>query len=201
MTASSSDSPGPIEIRAAEIEAAVERTAARFGEVPVVETSILRLLTLMGREISALLEQLLRPHGLNETDFRILMSLFSQPNGVAHPSDLCSYVAQSPANMTRVADGLCERGLITRIASEEDRRRTILRITAAGEALARLLLPDTTARTKAIFSDMPQPARRALLEQLRTIIVQIDRCAQPCVSTGSDAPEATRRARVVDPAG
>ena len=201
MPSNSSHVPGPLELRAAEIEAAVGRTAARFSEVPIVETSILRLLTLMGREISALLEQLLRPHGLNETDFRILMSLFSQPNGVAHPSDLCAYVAQSPANMTRVADGLCERGLITRVASEEDRRRTILRITADGEALARSLLPDTTARTKAIFSDMPQSARRALLEQLRAIIAQIDRCTQRDSSPGYDTTEAALRSTPVDQPG
>ena len=201
MTSNSSHVPGPLELRASEIEAAVERTAARFNEVPIVETSILRLLTLMGREISALLEQLLRPHGLNETDFRILMSLFSQPNGVAHPSDLCADVAQSPANMTRVADGLCERGLITRVASEEDRRRTILRITAQGEALARSLLPDTTARTRAIFSNMPLSARRVLLEQLRAIMVQVDQQTQRCNAPGYQTIEAAARAGAVDPPG
>jgi hypothetical protein len=55
---STSHVPGPLELRAAEIEAAIARTAARCSEVPVVESSILRLLTLMGRQISALLEQL-----------------------------------------------------------------------------------------------------------------------------------------------
>jgi DNA-binding MarR family transcriptional regulator len=101
MTSNAPHAAGPLELRAAEIEAAVARTGA--------------------------------------------------------------YVAQSPANMTRVADGLCERGLITRVASEEDRRRTLIRISAAGAALARSLLPDTTARSRAIFAGMPQPAccRRA----------------------------------------
>jgi MarR family transcriptional repressor of emrRAB len=201
MTSNAPLAPGPLQLRAAEIEAAVARTAGRFSEVPVVETSILRLLTLLGREISALLEQLLRPHGLNETDFRILMCLFSQPDGVAHPSELCAYVAQSPANMTRVADGLCERGLITRIASEEDRRRTILRITAAGEALARSLLPDTTARTRAIFAGMPQPACGALLEQLRAIIAQIDRQTPQCASASHGAAEPLAQVTAVDQAG
>jgi MarR family transcriptional regulator, negative regulator of the multidrug operon emrRAB len=201
MTSNASPVSGPLELRAAEIEAAVARTAARFSEVPIIETSILRLLTLMGREISALLEESLRPHGLNETDFRILMCLFSQPDGVAHPSDLCAYVAQSPANMTRVADGLCERGLITRVASEEDRRRTIIRITADGEALARSLLPDTTARTRAIFTGMPPAARRALLGQLRAIITQIDRQTQHWPAPGYDATEAAPRAGPVDRAG
>jgi MarR family transcriptional regulator, negative regulator of the multidrug operon emrRAB len=169
---------GRLEQRAGEIEAAVRRAAARFSEIPITETVTLRLLVLLGREISAMLEQELRPHGLNETDFRTLMNLFSRPDGVAHPGELCAGVAQSPANMTRVADGLYERGLITRVASEQDRRRTILRITPAGEALARALLPQVVAHTDAIFAPLPLPDRQRLLEQLRTLAAQLDHAAQ-----------------------
>ena len=186
--------PGRLEQRAAEIQAAVRRAATRFTEVPVTETVILRLLVLLGREISAQLEQSLRPHGLNETDFRTLMMLFSQPDGVAHPSDLCAFVAQSPANMTRVADGLHERGLITRVASEEDRRRTILHITPAGEALALALLPRTTAHTRAIFELLPVDERPALLAQLHALIVQVDRCAHPLPQAAAAAAAAEREA-------
>lgn len=174
MASSASSPVGPLEQRATEIEAAVRRCASRFTEIPVTQTLILRLLVLLGREISVLLEEVLRPHGLNETDFRTLMMLFSQPNGIAHPSDLCAYVAQSPANMTRVADGLFERGLITRVASEEDRRRTILRITPSGEALVHRLLPSTITYTRRIFADHSPEGERALLEQLRTLIAGID---------------------------
>jgi len=169
---------GPLQQRAGEVETAVMRSASFFKEIPAVETLILRLMVLLGREISAMLEQILKPRGLNETDYRTLMMLISQPDGIAHPSDLCADVAQSPANMTRVADGLYERGLITRVASEEDRRRTILHITPAGETLVRSLLPDTTERIRRIFAQMPQPARHALLEQLRSIVVRIDQCTQ-----------------------
>jgi len=174
-----SPAPGRLEHRAAEIDAAVRRAAERFPEVPVTETVILRLLVLLGREVAAMLEQALRPHDLNETDFRTLMMLFSQPDGVAHPSDLCAFVAQSPANMTRVADGLYERGLITRVASEEDRRRTILRITPSGERLALALLPQINAHTRAMFENMPRAQCNALREQLHALIAQVDRCTEP----------------------
>ena len=52
MTSNAALTAGPLELRAAEIEAAVAR---------------------------------------NETDFRILMCLFSRPDGVAHPSELRAY--------------------------------------------------------------------------------------------------------------
>ncbi len=174
---------GPLQQRANEVETAVLRAASVFKEIPASETLILRLMVLLGREISALLEEILKPRGLNETDYRTLMMLISQPDGVAHPSDLCADVAQSPANMTRVADGLLERGLITRVPSEEDRRRTILRITSSGESLVRTLLPDTTERVRTIFAEMPRATRDTLLEQLRTIVARIDHC-----SHGSTAP-------------
>ncbi len=170
-----------LEERAAEIEAAVQRTATRCSQVAVTETVILRLLVMLGREISALLEQALRPYGLNETEYRTLMTLFSQPDGVAHPGELCASAAQSPANMTRVADGLCERGLITRVACEQDRRRTILRVTAAGEALARELLPQTVAVTQSLFEPLQPADRQALLLQLRALANGIDQwlCSAP----------------------
>ncbi len=177
MQSQPSPPAGRLEQRADEIESAVRRTAARFTEIPIIETVALRLLVLLGREISTQLERVLRPHGLSETDFRTLMLLFSQPDGVGHPSELSAAVAQSPANMTRVADGLWERGLITRVASEQDRRRTILRITPAGEALALELLPQTSAHIRAMFEPMPPPARQQLLEQLRMVATQLDQGA------------------------
>jgi MarR family transcriptional repressor of emrRAB len=167
--------PGSLALRAAEIEEAIARVARVFPELPVSDTLIVRLLMLLGRRLSALLEDSLRPHNLNDTDFRILMSLISQPDGVACPSDLCAFVAQSPANMTRVADALHERGLITRTASEHDRRRTMLRITPAGETLTRALMPTTTAILHSIFSDLPSTTRSAMLEHLRALMIQIDR--------------------------
>ncbi|HEY5019976.1 MAG TPA: MarR family transcriptional regulator [Steroidobacteraceae bacterium] len=185
MNSPSPPPKGRLEQRAADIEATVERIAARLSEVPVTETVVLRLMVMLGREISALLEQVLRPHDLNETDYRSLVMLFSQPDGVAHPSELCTSVAQSPANMTRVADSLNERGLITRVGSEQDRRRTILRITPAGEALVLALLPQTAAHTRAIFDPIPAAERQRLLEQLRALIARLDQRAQPDVAAGA----------------
>jgi len=180
MPAVSTETPQRrLEQRATEIEAAVQRAAARCPDVAVTETVALRLLVMLGREISALLEQTLRPHGLNETEFRTLMMLFSQPDGVAHPGELCASAAQSPANMTRVSDGLCERGLITRVACEQDRRRAILRITPAGEALARQLLPHTEALTQSLFGPLSTADRQGLLRQLRALAARVDQSAQP----------------------
>jgi MarR family transcriptional repressor of emrRAB len=165
--------------RVREIETGMQRVAARFSELPVTEAMMFRVLVLLGRELSMLIEQALRPHGLNDTDFRTLLMLYSLPNGVAFPSDLCTCMGQSPANMTRVADALVERGLITRAPSEEDRRRMVLRVTPAGEALVQEYLPQAARRTRTLFSDVPVEERQRLLEQLVGVCAQVDRLAHP----------------------
>lgn len=175
---------GRLARRASEVEAVIRRLATQSYDLPILETLIQRLVVLLGRDLSALLERSLEPHGLSETDYRTLLTLQSLPGGIAHPGELCASVGRSPANMTRIADGLCERGLITRVPSDEDRRRTVLRISAAGEALVRTLTPQTARRTAAIFADIAPGARSALLEQLRALIAGVDRYY---VQTGTSA--------------
>jgi MarR family transcriptional repressor of emrRAB len=166
---------GPLLQRIADMEAAVARATAHWPNLPATEVLIIRAVVLLAREFSALYEEELRPHGLNETDFRTLMLLFSQPNHTAHPSELCAHVGQSPANMTRVTDGLFERGLISRVACDEDRRRMILRITPSGETLVHQLLPGTHARLRQVFADLTPEERHGLLAQLRAILGGMDR--------------------------
>jgi MarR family transcriptional repressor of emrRAB len=167
------DDASSLSRRVREIEAGLHRVAARFDEVPITEAMIFRILVLLGRELSMLIEQTLRPHGLNDTDFRTLMMLYSL-NGTAFPSDLCACMGQSPANMTRVADALVERGLITRAPSEEDRRRMVLRVTPAGETLVQEYLPQAVRRTRTLFGDVPAADRQRLLDQLVGICAKVD---------------------------
>jgi MarR family transcriptional repressor of emrRAB len=183
---------GSLQQRADQVESVIRGVAALSAELPVVETTILRLLVMFGRDLSALLEQSLRRYGINETDYRTLITLHSRPGGVAHPGELCTSVARSPANMTRIADALYQRGLITRVPSERDRRRTILRLSAAGEALVRKLLPEAAQRTAAIFEGMSESARTQLLEQLRVLISGIDGYARR--DGAADTPAGVRPA-------
>src|SRR5689334_636178 len=113
--------------------------------LPVTEVLLTRLLVHLGRNLSSMLDQRIRPHGLNEVEFRALMSVFSHGQEPVYPSDLCSGVAQSPANITRITDALVSRGLISREANDTDRRRLVLRVTDKGEALVRELMPTVSA--------------------------------------------------------
>src|ERR1700682_5635404 len=117
------------------LEENLRALGARMPDLPLTEILLCRLMLHIGREMGSMLEQQIRPFGLAEAEFRVLTTLFSQPDGVAHPSDLCARAAQSPANMSRISDALVRRDLITRVLSVQDRRRMVLRITEQGEDL------------------------------------------------------------------
>ena len=121
-----------------------------------------------------MLEQQIRPFGLTEAEFRVLTALFSQPEGAAHPSELCARTSQSPANMSRISDALVERDLITRLSSEQDRRRMVLRITAQGEELVRRLLPLLFAPLRELFKDLSDAEQQQLIAQLKRLGMKLE---------------------------
>ena len=161
-----------------QVEAGIVRVAARMPEVSVPEALTFRLATLLGRELTLRMDHWLKPAGLSEIEFRALILLFSQGEDQAHPGDLCATLALSPANITRVSDVLVERGLITRVPSEQDRRRMVLRITVDGEALVRQLLPSMAAFTHELFKDFTAAETARLLSDLKRMYAALDAMSQ-----------------------
>jgi MarR family transcriptional regulator, negative regulator of the multidrug operon emrRAB len=156
------------------LQASLLRLSARMPETPVAGIMLCRLLQQVGRGMAAMLEQQIRPFGLTEAEFRVLTVLFSQPEGVSHPSDLCSRTSQSPANMSRISDALVSRNLITRVLSDQDRRRMVLRITEPGEELVRRLLPVLFAPVREMFKDFSDAEQQQLIAQLVRLSAKLD---------------------------
>jgi MarR family transcriptional repressor of emrRAB len=151
------------------LEANLRALSARVPDLPFTEILLCRLLLQMGREMATSFEQRIRPFGLAEAEFRVLTTLFSQPEGVAHPSDLCARAAQSPANMSRISDALVRRDLITRVPSLHDRRRMVLRITEQGEDLVRRLLPKLFVPLRVMLAEFSESEQRLLISQIRRL--------------------------------
>jgi MarR family transcriptional repressor of emrRAB len=141
--------------------------SARIPDLPFSEILLCRLVLQIGRQIAAGIDQKLRPFGLAEAEFRVLTTLFSQPDGVAHPSDLCARADQSPANMSRISDALVSRDLITRVLSVQDRRRMVLRITEQGEDLVRQLLPKLFVPLRGMFAGFSESEQCLLISQIK----------------------------------
>lgn len=147
---------------------------ARMPDVPVSSIMLCRMILHLGREMALRFEKDLRPSGLTEPEFRVLTTLYSHPNGVAHPSELCARAMQSPANMSRIADALVSRDLITRVMSSQDRRRMVLRITEQGEEVVRALLPRLFKPLKEMMKDFPETDQQALVALLKKVASAMD---------------------------
>ncbi|HWG78113.1 MAG TPA: hypothetical protein VN660_15145 [Steroidobacteraceae bacterium] len=159
------------------IEGGLARIAGHISDMPTREIMLIRLLRLAAEALSDTLTTLLRPHGLNESEFRTLMQLFSSPSGSAFPGDLCLYVAQLPTNMTRITGVLLKRKFITRGHRSDDRRRVELRITPAGRRFVRALLPDLFPVVRAGFAGLSESERRGLQSLLQQLLMSLGRAA------------------------
>jgi MarR family transcriptional repressor of emrRAB len=156
------------------LEANLQDLGARVPDLPITGFLLCRIIQHLGREMALMLEQQIRPFGLAEAEFRVLATLFSQPDGAAHPSELCARALQSPANMSRICDVLVSRGMITRVLSAHDRRRMVLRVTAPGEELVRRLLPQLAAPWRELLVEFPEPQQRLLIDQLQRLGMRLD---------------------------
>lgn len=156
------------------IEANLERLRVRFPALPLEEVLILRLILLLAHDFGMTLEHHIRPFGLGEGEFRVLTALFSQPEGAAHPTELCARASQSPANMSRISDALVREDLITRGACASDRRRMVLRISEKGDKLVHAILPPMFDRMRTLYGAHSAEDKRVLIASMKRLAVRFE---------------------------
>ena len=137
-------------------------------DVPA-DVGLCRILLLIGERLQDELAHKLRPHKLNDSEFRTLIMLFSRPGGTSTPSEVCLFTALGVTNMTRIANALVKRGLITRGHSAEDRRQVVLQITPAGKHFVQKMLPNMVARLHLLFDGFSRSERSSLNRLLRKL--------------------------------
>src|SRR6476661_2097963 len=123
------------------------------------------VLVKLGNEVLARAEDPLAALGLSGRQYMILAVLSTD----APPSqlELAALCGLLPAQVVPVLDELERRGFVARQRSETDRRRSVVRVTKAGEKL--LAKADELARSieDTLFGDLDQAAREQLSDTLR----------------------------------
>lgn len=166
---------GSLTDQIAAIEEGLNNLQKRLDGVPVTEILISRLLINLGKEISSILDQRLRPSGLAEPEFKVLISIFASPEEGTNPGDLCAGIGQSPANVTRLTDSLVERGLISRLPDEQDRRKLVLQMTPQGTALIKKMMPLMVEGARKNYRDFSRTELKRLLSDLKQLAAAVDR--------------------------
>ncbi len=149
-----------------EAEKRVEAAHQRAVGEPLGDVKLALLLKYNARMLSDLLDMALEPYGISGVAYVAMMTLFSTPENCCNPSDICMATGEGRSNMTRITDELVKKGLIKRVASEEDRRRIDLSLTEAGIELLRVVVPEVRERNKTIFSALTPEAKLSFEAEL-----------------------------------
>lgn len=116
-------------------------TRRRHPAFPREPAVLVRLVKHLHKRIHDDANTALKPFGLNHSQYNLLMMLYGSEGHGLSPSELARSSGEKAANITRLTNELCEKGLIGRAASEDDRRGLILSLTRAGLALIEGFLP------------------------------------------------------------
>lgn len=166
--------------RASEIDASMPILRADLPQLPWHETLILRLARALDQSMIGFFRVVLSHHGLNEGLLHTLMLVYCLREEDVTPSLLCSLVAQSPANMTRILQTLEDRRLIERATSEFDGRKSHIRLTAQGQRMLLDTLPQTIEPVQLALSGLAPDEQEQFERLLRKAISSIDKATDSC---------------------
>jgi len=156
----------------------IDRVGQLVPQMPVAEARMCRLMLMLGATIDRELEAKLKPNKLNHSEFLTLMILYSRPDGSSTPGELCEFTTQGATNMTRIANALVKRALITRGSSKEDRRRVLIRITPAGRRFVQKMLPPMFPPIGAMFAGFSATEMRQFDRLLRKLAGNLDQLGE-----------------------
>lgn len=108
---------------------------------------------------------------LTVSQFGVLEALYHL--GPMTPGVLCNKILRSTGNLTLVIDNLEKRRLVARTQNPEDRRSTIIELTAAGKALIEEVFPRHVATVVQEVAVLTAEEQRQLAALCRKLGLQI----------------------------
>jgi len=133
----------------------------------VVVVPVLRELVRCYQAFQQASEAHTRLHGLTSPQFDIIATLGNTP-GMSF-KELGSRTLITKGTLTGVVDRLESRGLVQRVASPDDRRSTLVRLTAAGEGTFREVFELHLAFLAPAFESLPECGRKELEKRLKQL--------------------------------
>ncbi|HEY9255355.1 MAG TPA: MarR family transcriptional regulator [Stenotrophomonas sp.] len=124
------------------VERRLAVTCERYPAFPREPAVLVRLIKHLYKRIHANANGALKPFGISHPEYDVLMMMYGTPDQSLSPSEAAEAAGEKSANVTRLTDQLCEKGLIRRSSNEDDRRKVTLTLEPAGVALIERMLPD-----------------------------------------------------------
>jgi DNA-binding MarR family transcriptional regulator len=132
-----------------------------------LERAIPYLLARAGSRMGQAFGRELKQFGLSLTEWRVCIALHHK----AHQrlSDLALLTSTEPSTLSRVVDGLLQRGLLVRDRSGEDGRALALSLTESGRDLALRIIPLAQLYERVSLSGLTPAQAESLRDMLRLV--------------------------------
>jgi len=109
----------------------------------------------------------LRPAEISVPQFRTM--LYLQRNHGASLSEVADFLGLTLPSASKLVDGLVKREYVTRVMSEEDRRRAILTLTAHGTATLQEVRQEAIAQFAQRMAVLSDEERTGIFHAMRTL--------------------------------
>ncbi|HOB04920.1 MAG TPA: MarR family transcriptional regulator [Propionibacteriaceae bacterium] len=124
--------------------------------------------------ISQVLDQELRPHGLDLAEYEILVTLSEAPNRRLRMSLLAELVHQSRSRLTHTVTRMEQINAVRRTRSKQDGRGVVAELTDEGYALLVETAPYHVESVRRIFVDAVDPADYAAVGRAMQAVLAVD---------------------------
>jgi DNA-binding MarR family transcriptional regulator len=108
-----------------------------------------------------------KEYSLTLNEWRVMMALASYPGLAAH--ELAQLIGVDKMSISRAVRRLTAMGRLSRDPDPGDRRRTLLRLTAEGQAVYMAIAPTAKGRERTLFSALSDDEERQLRRLLRKL--------------------------------
>jgi DNA-binding MarR family transcriptional regulator len=150
------------------VDLIIEQWQRERPELDSSPIGIVGRISRLAREIEARLEPVYREHGL-EPGWHDLLATLRRSGGTLRPTDLTNASMLTSSGTTKRLDKLEAAGLIARTADPDDRRGTLISLTAAGRRLIDGLMPAHLDNERRILGALSEADQRRLADLLRTL--------------------------------
>ncbi len=152
----------------------LEKFAARYPGTNVRAISDFVSMLRASADISQALDKLLAKHGLLQGRWWILVLLMRQDDLTSSPTDLAARAGVTKASITGFIDGLEREGLVIRLPDPIDRRKYLIRLTAAGLQKLDETIPDYNSKVDKLMSSLNEQERDEMLRSLKTLTANLE---------------------------
>lgn len=132
-------------------------------------TRLLRTVTLLMKDIMPVINDA----GLNQGEFDVIATLYRN-GGTLSPTALYQRLLITSGAMTNRLDTLESKGLVERTPDAQDKRSTVVKLTADGRMLFEPLLERYLAKLSSALSPVQEQEREAINQSLRQLLLHLE---------------------------